>query len=59
MKNLVSPLSAVGLSNVKNAAQFVVSESTVNTHVHHAFAKIGVRDRTQAVTYALRNGLAG
>ena len=32
-------------------------ESTVKTHVGRAFAKIGARDRAQAVGYAYRHGL--
>ncbi|WP_436529115.1 response regulator transcription factor [Actinoplanes sp. HUAS TT8] len=47
-----------GLSNGEIATHLHVSESTVKTHVNHVFAKIKVRDRAQAVTYAFRNGIA-
>ena len=36
----------------------MVSAATVKSHVNHIFAKIGVRDRAQAVVYAYANGLA-
>ncbi|AEV86554.1 transcriptional regulator [Actinoplanes sp. SE50] len=47
-----------GLTNGEIAAYLKVSESTVKTHVNHVFAKIRVRDRAQAVTFAFRNGIA-
>jgi DNA-binding NarL/FixJ family response regulator len=47
---------AAGLSNVDIARAMFVSEATVKTHINRLFAKLGVRDRVQAVIYAYESG---
>jgi DNA-binding NarL/FixJ family response regulator len=46
-----------GLSNTELADELTLSEATVKTHVARIFAKLGLRDRAQAVVLAYESGL--
>jgi DNA-binding NarL/FixJ family response regulator len=53
----VLALVAEGLSNPDIGRRLHVSEATVKTHLLHVFEKLGVGDRTRAVTHAMELGI--
>jgi len=50
-------LVAAGLTNAEIARRLSVSEATVKTHLNHAYTKVGLQNRAEAVEYAKRQGL--
>jgi DNA-binding NarL/FixJ family response regulator len=53
----VLKLIAEGLSNKEIAQELTISEKTVKNHINNIFAKLHVNDRSQAMLYAIREGL--
>jgi DNA-binding NarL/FixJ family response regulator len=52
-------LVATGMSNAEMAEYLTLSPLTVKTHVNHAMAKLGARDRAQLVVFAYQAGIPG
>jgi len=50
-------LVAIGLSNKQIAFQLLLSESTVENHIHNIFEKLGVSNRCQATAIFYKYGL--
>lgn len=50
-------LMAKGAANKEISAQLNIAQSTVKTHIANIFQKLGVSDRTEAVTHALKKGI--
>jgi DNA-binding NarL/FixJ family response regulator len=51
-------LIAQGLNNREIAERLFATEATIKTHINNIFGKAGLRERAQAVAYAIRHGPA-
>ncbi|GAB7041725.1 MULTISPECIES: response regulator transcription factor [Catenuloplanes] len=58
-ENEVLVLLAGGCTNAEIAEKLFLGEATVKTHVSRVLAKLGLRDRVQAVVFAYENGVVG
>ena len=55
----IAAFLASGKSNREIAEELVLSERTIETHVHNLLPKLGLQNRTQVAAWALRAGLSG
>lgn len=53
-ENQVLKLIADGLTNREISGNLSISESTVENHIHHIYAKLGISNRAQAVAHAFQ-----
>ena len=54
-ENQVLKLIADGLTNREISCNLLISESTVENHVHHIYEKLGISNRAQAVAYVFQS----
>jgi DNA-binding NarL/FixJ family response regulator len=59
IRHVRAPGAAAGSTTADIAARLVISEATVKTHLVRIYTKLGVGDRTAAVTLAMQRGLLG
>jgi DNA-binding NarL/FixJ family response regulator len=50
-------LIAIGLTNKVIARSLYITESTVENHIHHIYAKLAINNRAQATAYAFKKGI--
>jgi len=50
-------LIADGLTNKEISCSLTISDATVENHVHHIFAKLGISNRSRAVAYAFQTNI--
>ncbi len=57
MSATCSPQSAGDSNNAEISEQLFIGTATVKSHINSVFAKLGLRDRAQAVVFAYESGL--